>query len=484
MSAVVTRSFLTSVVGILLATDLQSLSTAADAPAVDAPVQVYILSGQSNMVGIGQVSGGGTRWGSEFIDPVVSVYPGRYSADADYDALKPDLTLPLAKFGGVEPTPYPQGGVHVVRGTLQIATAGVYELRPGYGGSTYNIMHVDGQEVHRRPPGEESICTPVALSPDKPVPFRIVYLTDQANGLGWIARTDIPGTLTTVVRENGLFPELMDEQGNWKSRDDVWYKGVVTATASKWLSVGCGASADSIGPELGFGWMLGDYHVEPVLILKASQGNRSLGWDYLPPGSEQFEEDGYVYAGYGDSPNRWEKGTTPEKINWYAGKQYDDCFEGALAVLNDFDSAFPHWAGRGYRIAGFVWWQGHKDGGEPYASRYEQNLVHLIGSLRTKFNAPQAPFAIATIGFDGWEMTGPQLTVAKAQLAVSGDTGKYPQFSGNVITVETRDFWKTPEQSPRNQGFHYNGNAETYMRVGQALGSGMIRLLHEQSAAK
>lgn len=43
--------------------------------------------------------------------------------------------------------------------------------------------------------------------------------------------------------------------------------------------------------------MLGDYHDEPVLILKASQGNRSLGWDYLPPGSEQFEQDGYVYAG-------------------------------------------------------------------------------------------------------------------------------------------------------------------------------------------
>lgn len=187
---------------------------------------------------------------------------------------------------------------------------------------------------------------------------------------------------------------------------------------------------------------------------------------------------------YGDSPNRWEKGTTPEKINWYAGKQYDDCFDGALSVLNDFDNTFPHWAGRGYRIAGFVWWQGHKDGGEPYASRYEQNLVHLIGSLRKKFNAPLAPFAIATIGFEGWEMTGPQLTVAKAQLAVSGETGNYPQFRGNVITVETRDFWKTPAQSPRNQGFHYNGNAETYMRVGQALGSGMIRLLREQPAAK
>jgi hypothetical protein len=31
--------------------------------------------------------------------------------------------------------------------------------------------------------------------------------------------------------------------------------------------------------------------------------------------------------------------------------------------------------------------------------------------------------------------------------------------------------------SPRNQGFHYNQNAETYMLVGEALGKGMLELL-------
>ena len=28
-----------------------------------------------------------------------------------------------------------------------------------------------------------------------------------------------------------------------------------------------------------------------------------------------------------------------------------------------------------------------------------------------------------------------------------------------------------------NQGFHYNGNAETYLNVGNALGVGMVKLL-------
>ena len=61
--------------------------------AAERPVKVYILSGQSNMVGIGQVTGGGTRWGAEFLDPTVSVYPGDYDPDTDYEELDPIKTL-------------------------------------------------------------------------------------------------------------------------------------------------------------------------------------------------------------------------------------------------------------------------------------------------------------------------------------------------------------------------------------------------------
>ncbi len=61
--------------------------------------------------------------------------------------------------------------------------------------------------------------------------------------------------------------------------------------------------------------------------------------------------------------------------------------------------------------------------------------------LRKELDAPQAPFVIGTIGFDGWKMTGPHKIVAEAQLALGGERGKYPEFKGNVLTVETRDFW-------------------------------------------
>ena len=217
----------------------------------------------------------------------------------------------------------------------------------------------------------------------------------DANGLGWINQMDVPGTLSTLVNHQGMYPYLVNKKRQWVARDDVWYKGVIADTGSRWLGVETGR----IGPELGFGHVVGDHQTEPVLLLKASQGNRSLSWDFLPPGSQRFEYGGKVYAAYKESPLSWEKGTKPQSINWYAGKQYDDCFNAAKNVLGNFDEQFPHWKGRGYEIVGFCWWQGDKDRyNEGHALQYEQNLVHLIKTLRNEFNAPSAKFVCATLG--------------------------------------------------------------------------------------
>lgn len=441
----------------------------------DKPVKVFILSGQSNMVGAGKVSGGGTRWGSEIIDPVVSVYEGPYDADADYDAMTPIKELKLDSFGGVHPTPYPGGGTHVTRGFILPKETGVYQFRPGYGGSMNNVMEVDGKVVHRKEVGEKAVRTDITLTEGKKVPFKITYFTADANGLGWTARMDVPGALSTLVKYKGMYPDLMNEKGQWTSRDDVWYKGVVTATANKWLSVGCGSGSSSIGPELGFGHVIGDQMDEPVLLLKASQGNRSLSWDYLPPGSEQFEHDGMIYAGYKDSPSFWEKGTEPQPINWYAGKQYDDCFTAAHEVLDNFDTHFPQWKGRGYEIVGMAWWQGDKDRyNEGHAMKYEENLVRLINTLRKEFKAPDAKFVVATLGQTAKDSAeGNEKLILEAQLAVDGETGKYPEFQGNVRTVYTH-----PISQGGASNSHYNGNAQTYMDVGTAMGEAMMELLN------
>ena len=75
-------------------------------PVTNKPVKVYILSGQSNMVGMGDIRGGSSRWGNQFLDPVVSIYPGEYSPMADYDKMTPIETKKLPAFGGVKPTSF------------------------------------------------------------------------------------------------------------------------------------------------------------------------------------------------------------------------------------------------------------------------------------------------------------------------------------------------------------------------------------------
>ncbi len=438
--------------------------------AEDKPIKVFILSGQSNMVGAGKVTGGGSRWGSQFIDPVVSVYEGIYNPKVNYDKLKPIKTQKLEKFGGGEPTRYPGGGAQVTRGFIQVRETGSYLFRPGYGDSENNIMEVDGQEAHRKESGKEAVRSEVKLTAGKKVPFKITYLTKNADGLGWIDRMDVPGTLSTLVGHQGKYPYLRNDKGQWTSRDDVWYKGVVTATGSQWLGVASG----KIGPELGFGHVVGNEIDDPVLVLKTSQGNRSLGWDFLPPGSESYEQDGKIYAGYKESPESWDKGTEPKPIGWYAGKQYDDCFVAAHEVLDNFDEQFPHWKGRGFEIVGFVWWQGDKDRyNAVHAGRYEKNLVHLIETLRTEFKAPKAKFVVATLGQTAKDNSDVnEKLILDAQLAVDGKSGKYPEFKGNVSTVYTH---------PLSQGgasnSHYNGNAQTYMDVGLAMGEAMMKML-------
>ncbi|HEY1068145.1 MAG TPA: sialate O-acetylesterase, partial [Pirellulales bacterium] len=317
---------------------------------------------------------------------------------------------------------------------------------------------------------------------DQSKPVKVYILMGQSNMLGFGKTSPVttPGTLEYMVKEKGKYPHLVDADGAWIERQDVRHAFVMQrndkmeTVRNEWL-----APKPTFGPELGFGHVMGYVHDEPVLLLKACIGNRSLGWDLLPPGSERFEYEGKIYAGYKDACPAWEKGTEPKPVPWYAGKQYDDDVANAKKVLANLAEYYPGYQGQGYEVAGFVWWQGHKDQNPAHASRYEQNLVRLIKSLRKDFDAPQAKFVLATIAFDGNKLSGPGLTVAEAQLAVDGETGKYPEFKGNVKAIDARPFWREEAVSPNaKQGYHYFHNAETYYEVGDGLGRAMAELLN------
>lgn len=315
-------------------------------------------------------------------------------------------------------------------------------------------------------------------------PVQVFILLGQSNMLGMGHISGKEGNLEQYAKTEKLYPFLVDDAGNWTERKDVRFVRVMDGKGggmqlfnNEWMTV----KGKTIGPELGIGHQVGNAVDAPVMILKSCIGNRSLGWDLLPPGSESYEFDGkekktgetktYTYAGYKQSPMKWEKGTEPVKIEWYAGKQYDSDVEHAKKVLSELGTYYPD--ATKYEIAGFFFWQGDKDRGDAgHASHYEKNLVHLIEQLRKDFNAPKAKFVCATLGQTEKGATGNDGLILDAQLAVDGESGKYPQFKGNVATV-----YSHPLSQGGASNSHYNGNAKTYMDIGLAMGEAMTKLL-------
>ena len=169
---------------------------------------------------------------------------------------------------------------------------------------------------------KQQLPDPDAKSPTTDKPVKVFILLGQSNmlGFGKVGPEDKKGTLECLVKKEGKYPHLVDDQGGWTQRKDVRYVQVMhrrdemSTLRNEWLTV-----KGNVGPELQFGHIMGHVLDEPVLVLKSCIGNRSLGWDLLPPGSERFEFEGKIYAGYKESPLSWDKGTRPEPINWYAG---------------------------------------------------------------------------------------------------------------------------------------------------------------------
>lgn len=316
----------------------------------------------------------------------------------------------------------------------------------------------------------EVLPDPDGKEADMTKPVQVFILMGQSNMLGFgKVQGDKEGSLETATKA-GKYPYLVDDAGAWTTRKDVRNVRVMNGKTftNDWLSP---ANSGKIGPEIGIGYAVGEVVDAPVMILKSCIGNRSLGWDLLPPGSKQIEVDGTTYAGYKDSPDKWPTGTEPKAIGWYAGKQYDDDIASAKKVLAELDTYYP--GAKGYEIAGFVWWQGDKDRYNPvHAANYEKNLVQLIKSLREEFKAPNAKFVCATLGQTEKDAEGNEGLILNAQMAVDGESGKYPEFKGNVATV-----YSNPLSKGGASNGHYGGNAETYQNIGEALGRALAGLL-------
>lgn len=287
---------------------------------------------------------------------------------------------------------------------------------------------------------------------------------------------------------------------SWKERNDVMITynrqnvGNIRPESNQHgpLVAGFGGDDDNVGtemgPELSFGWTVGDalkedntanedssdkcrsevdeqQSVKPVttnpniLLLKVGWGGRSLAVNYRPPSSG---------------------GTT--------GLYYESMLANIYKTLANLKELVPGYTSdRGYELAGFAWHQGWNDGcKDNMTAEYEYNLANLIRDIRTDLGVPDLLVSIGVSGMNGWHPghkgnNTRRTDIVDAQLAVANST-KYPEFEGTVASVETRDFYREKQPvSPGGETYHWNNNCESYWLIGKAMGEAMVDLIRNQN---
>jgi len=303
------------------------------------------------------------------------------------------------------------------------------------------------------------------LTGDRPV--KVFILAGQSNmeGHGQIRSLDHLGD---DPKYGHLLKLLKDPDGSWAVRNDVTisYQAEQREEQKGPLTVGWGASANEIGPELMFGTILGERYKEHVLLIKTAWGGKDVFCDFRSPSAGKPVGDEAVLL-----EKQGSEGGSRE-IGVYYRKMISEIKE-CLANIQD---VVPGYHGQGYEITGMAWFQGWNDFcqwparveerqvGLGIIDAYPRNLANMIRDLRQDLGVPDLPVAIGELGVGGHEMTrrahNPRdreaVAMAKfrnAQEAVANDLSLR-----NVTFVPTLDFWDTRLEELRVM-------AETYDRV-------------------
>lgn len=293
-------------------------------------------------------------------------------------------------------------------------------------------------------------------SADDPPVLRVFLLAGQSNMEGQ-AVVDLDheqhynggrGTLARLLegeQARKRWGHLRAADGTWAKRDDVgvWYRSSQEEKIGL-LSIGYAVyhGRHHFGPELGIGHALGKRLEDPVLLVKAAWGGKSLHVDFRPPsaGGER-------------------------------GPYYDRIFEELDAALAGIAESFPEWKCHEPRVEGFVWFQGWNDGTDEAATKaYAANLKHLIGDVRARLRRPELPVVVGETG----NMNKPDLHAGQRAGCEHEEVTEHTTF------VPTRAFLRAAKDSPNTgHGHHWFGNAESYLLIGDALGDALVELLPE-----
>lgn len=265
-------------------------------------------------------------------------------------------------------------------------------------------------------------------------PLKVFILVGQSNMQGHAKIT----TMEHIGMDPKTAPWLLDMQnkdGSPQVFKDMRMSYLSTSGLKEGaLTTGFGADDTKIGPEFTFGMTIDKRLDEPVLIIKAAWGGKSLYSDFRPPSAGLYNNN--------------------EKES---GHYYRLTIAHVKDVLENISRVSPGYKkSQGYELCGFVWFQGWNDmvNGSVYPDRYKSGgydeyaklLAQFIRDVRKDLSAPKLPFVIGVMGAGGpvseykegqKRYAGVHQNFRDAMAAPS----KLPEFKGNVVTVLTEKYW-------------------------------------------
>jgi hypothetical protein len=294
-------------------------------------------------------------------------------------------------------------------------------------------------------------------------PLKVFILAGQSNMEGpanintfdYIG--DDPATAPMLKMMRAADGKPMVCKGAWISyltgadENNFELNGKLTAGYGSMWGIDPAKPGDKIGPEFTFGLTMDAALDEPVLIIKAAWGGKSLHTDFRPPSAGPYQLSSFQRENY---PKQVGHGIPKDFAQWKVdkakatGHYYRLMMEQVRKVLADPKRVVPGYAPtQGYELAGFVWLQGWNDlvDGHVYPAHgkpgqfyvYSELLAHFIRDVRKDVGAPKMPFVIGVMGVGGAAPGAETVEFRKAMAAPAA----LPEFKGNVVAVETAPFW-------------------------------------------
>ena len=328
------------------------------------------------------------------------------------------------------------------------------------------------------------------IESDTAKPVKVFILAGQSNMEGKATVALLQHQMLQPETRN-LFAHLHNE-GELIERDDVYIKFL---ERSGKLTAGFG-SPNRIGPELQFGFSMGDRLDEPVLLIKTAWGGKSLFRDFRPP-SAGLPSGEVLNFQLVKEQKREPEMTLSDVKNSY-GVYYREMIKEVQATLSKIGDFVPDYdIEAGYEIAGFVWFQGWNDMMKPdFVAAYPENMAHFIRDVRKDLGRPGLPFVVGVLGVGG--VRGERVNEKKIEFKRNqAAVGAMEEFNGNVAIVQTDQFWDVEADAVFTSGwkenldawkqvgsdrpYHYLGSVKCYNRIGGAFAEALLQLTGDEN---